>query len=302
MIKKPETSENKPVEEKPELKKTLEQPIKKENAIVVKDISEEEAKKKAKTTGIVCAVFGGILLFCLVGGITYGAIVRYGNNNQGEPVKFTDPDFALYDKNNQGLTVDEKDYEVALVDGHAFLTSINNIPEQATTIVFPSFKQIDDKLYVISGTSPDENLNIFGEAPSNIQNIYIANFYQTLAPETFKGLTTLEKWFMSTGNLSFIFTVEESLFEGCTSLSEISLPLNTSVIQDKAFKDCTSLTTLDLPIGLQSIEGSPFTNSGVTTLNYAGTTAEFNSLSKSSTWRTDTKIATIVCNDGTITY
>ena len=107
---------------------------------------------------------------------------------------------------------------------------------------------------------------------------------------------------MSTGNLSLTFTVEESLFEGCTSLSEISLPLNTSVIQDKAFKDCTSLTTLDLPMGLQSIEGSPFTNSGVTTLNYAGTTAEFNSLSKSSTWRTDTKIATIVCNDGTITY
>ncbi len=49
-------------------------------------------------------------------------------------------------------------------------------------------------------------------------------------------------------------------FEGCTALEMISLPENTTGIEDSAFEDCTSLCDLRLPGGLEYISSGAFKN------------------------------------------
>jgi hypothetical protein len=47
--------------------------------------------------------------------------------------------------------------------------------------------------------------------------------------------------------------IDESLFEGCRSLTEIELPTRLVKLGRRAFKDCTSLSSVIMPEGLKSI-------------------------------------------------
>ena len=72
------------------------------------------------------------------------------------------------------------------------------------------------------------------------------------------------------------------------------------------FRNCSSLTTISLPANMSGQTGGLTKTmfSGCTslvTINYAGTMAQWNALSKHSSWRRNSAIQYVQCTDGTIT-
>ena len=57
-----------------------------------------------------------------------------------------------------------------------------------------------------------------------------------------------------------VTSIESSVFNGCTSLTSISLPDGVTSIGNGAFYKCTSLKSISLPDGVMSIGGNTFSN------------------------------------------
>lgn len=76
---------------------------------------------------------------------------------------------------------------------------------------------------------------------------------------TFKGCSAITKVLLNQTN-AFVdgAVIPESMFEGCTSLSDIKIPLWVTEIKTKAFKNCTSLTKLTIPSTVTTIADDAF--------------------------------------------
>lgn len=57
--------------------------------------------------------------------------------------------------------------------------------------------------------------------------------------------------------------IRSSLFQGCTSLTEVGIPASVTSIEQDAFRNCTSLNQVTLPKALQTIEQDAFANTGL---------------------------------------
>lgn len=68
-----------------------------------------------------------------------------------------------------------------------------------------------------------------------------------------------------------VTSLPDNLFNGCSSLSNVKLPIGLTSIGQSAFQGCTSLTSVNLPAGLNSLGGSAFANSGLTTIDLSQT-------------------------------
>ena len=68
-------------------------------------------------------------------------------------------------------------------------------------------------------------------------------------------------------NCNFV-TLTGGLFNGCSSLTTVNLPISLTSIGNDAFRDCSSLTTVNLPSSLISIGSFAFSScSSLTTVN-----------------------------------
>lgn len=76
-----------------------------------------------------------------------------------------------------------------------------------------------------------------------------------------------------------ITTIGQSAFNGCSNLASVSLPNSLTSIGLSAFCYCSSLTSITIPSSVTSIGDVAFQHSGLTDLYYAGTKAQWNSVS-----------------------
>lgn len=87
-----------------------------------------------------------------------------------------------------------------------------------------------------------------------------------------------------------------------TYLVTATISENVKTLQTEAFNSCEALTTVSLPKSLADLQGKPFTGcTSLTNLSYAGTKAQFGSVTKDSTWKDDTAITQVTCSDGVLT-
>ena len=83
-----------------------------------------------------------------------------------------------------------------------------------------------------------------------------------LADSTFNGCSSLTEITLPAG----VTSIGNYAFNGCTSLAGITLPASLTSIGDYAFRNCTSLAGITLPASLTSIGGGAF--NGCSSLQY----------------------------------
>lgn len=101
---------------------------------------------------------------------------------------------------------------------------------------------------------------------------------------TFKGCSSIEKVLLSsttnfktgdgTKESEQVYYILPSMFEDCTSLSDIEIPGWVTEIKTKAFKNCTSLTRLTVPASVTTIADDAFDGCTLTIVGTVGSAAE----------------------------
>lgn len=90
-------------------------------------------------------------------------------------------------------------------------------------------------------------------------------------------------------------------FRGCSSLTSINIPNGVISIGGFAFYGCSSLPNVTIGNKVTSIGDYAFEDcSSLTSINYNGATAEWNAITKGSSWNSNTGTYVIYCTDGKI--
>ena len=91
-----------------------------------------------------------------------------------------------------------------------------------------------------------------------------------------------------------------SVFRNCTNLTDIEIP-DVTEIAINAFAGTTKLKSITLSGSLSSLGYHIFDGSGCETINFGGTMAQWNNVSKTLGWSSGSVLTQVVCTDGTIT-
>ena len=199
--------------------------------------------------------------------------------------------------------------------GCTLLTSIE-LPNSMTSIGGFS----DSNLYSI--TIPNSATSIKSDAFSNsgLKSITIPNSVTSIEDRAFQGCAnlttvTLGNHVESIGNDAFkncilleSITIPDSVtsvglraFQGCEKLTTANIGNGVTVIERDTFKSCAKLENVSIGTGVTSIETRTFDGcTKLKSITYAGTIAQWNAISKGSSWK-PSQLSTIHCSDGDTT-
>ena len=107
---------------------------------------------------------------------------------------------------------------------------------------------------------------------TQLTTIDIPNSVQGLGRAVFKYCTSLTSAILPTHE--YFWNLQDSTFEGCTSLTSVDLGQSITKISTAVFEGCTSLTSIVIPDGVTEIRGA-FQNSGITSITLPDTITSF---------------------------
>jgi hypothetical protein len=97
-----------------------------------------------------------------------------------------------------------------------------------------------------------------------------------------------------------VTSISEKAFSYCSALAEIMIPESVTAIDKSAFYKCVALTKIVLPNGVTSIGESAFYNcSNLMNIQFMGTKAAWNTVSKGLDWNFNVPATEVICSDGT---
>ena len=133
------------------------------------------------------------------------------------------------------------------------------------------------------GTTYSNILADKGVSPASVTSITISQFVSSIGANAFQGFINLKSVIFGSPTTGTTLTsIGNGAFAGCTSLVNITLPGKLQAIGADAFKGCTGLASIGLPASLTSIGSNAFADcpslSKAGSVNYAGTTAQWNSI------------------------
>ena len=128
-----------------------------------------------------------------------------------------------------------------------------------------------------------------------LTSIEIPESVKSIGASAFSGCKALTSVTIHEG----VESIGDNAFHGCTSLTSVTIPASVTSIGTQAFYGCTSLTSVTIPESVTSIGNGAFAEcTALTTINYAGTEAEWATLSANASVPTG---VTVICSDATIT-
>lgn len=145
-----------------------------------------------------------------------------------------------------------------------------------------------------------------------IKNIYPQMFFDTnlkdqnlVIPENIKTIQQIAYMCSNIKSVIINDNIEEiagGAFSHCPYLTFVKLQSkNVNHVEDCLFSDNPCLEEVYLPETITEIAGCVFENCyKLTTINFAGTRAQWNAISKSRSWRKHSSIVEVQCKDGII--
>ncbi len=117
-------------------------------------------------------------------------------------------------------------------------------------------------------------VNLGGTTSSDCVDITKINTMDNFK-NTFKGCSAIKEVLLNqTKAFENGAVIPESMFEGCTSLSDIEIPTWVTAIKTRAFANCTSLTKLTIPATVTEIADDAFDGCTLTIVGTVGSAAE----------------------------
>ena len=96
-------------------------------------------------------------------------------------------------------------------------------------------------------------------------------------------------------------SIAESAFEGCSSLTAITIPDSVTRIGESAFEGCSSLKSITIPDSVTSIGVHAFKGcSSLTVINYGGTIEQWGKITLDDEWNKKVPAKVISCTDGSV--
>lgn len=134
-----------------------------------------------------------------------------------------------------------------------FIISLRSLKAQDFTIDGINYKIIDPDNFKVE---VDENSCYTGNftLPSNVQNQEETYTVTKISLGAFNGCTSLTKITIPNS----VTLIEGNAFWGCSSLTEVILPDSINQITSSTFRNCSSLSTINLPNTINNIGGSAF--------------------------------------------
>ena len=164
--------------------------------------------------------------------------------------------------------------------------------------------------YAVIGLGMAEEIDIV--IPSTYKGLPVTKIGSS-AFEGYSGLISVEipASVTSIGNKAFLHcsglisveipnsvtSIGSSAFAGCSGLTSVVIPDSVTSIGEYAFSGCSGLTSVVIPNRVTSIGACTFFNcSGLKNIYYKGTQAQWNSITKVSSWDSNTGSYTITYN------
>jgi hypothetical protein len=140
-----------------------------------------------------------------------------------------------------------------------------------------------------------------------LETVTLPGSVSYLGTHAFAMCASLKKVTMADNDKTFddpkddVRLIEESTFKGCSSLEEIRLPQELTLLSRRLFDGCASLKEITIPARMEAMDEACFAGcTSLATIRYEGTMEQWEKLPRVTLWDLDVKDCTVVCSDGTI--
>lgn len=134
---------------------------------------------------------------------------------------------------------------------------------------------------------------------SSLSNVTLGSGITTLGYSVFRGCTALSSITIPNG----VTIIESYAFRGCTALLNITIPDTNKRIEESAFSGCTALSSITIGSGVTYIDKTILSDCvSLSSINYNGTKAQWNAITKSTTWKSGipATVTVVHCTDGDV--